>query len=541
MGMTGDGVYGHCSVPKKLDNHYDKEGFAMWDKMHKAATKDTKMRNPKEHHNKELGLFTWLNVITLLISKCNKFINWGRGWDEFFSNCNRMISEGYDTKYLAPKFFSDTKFANWVVVLYRDFHRVYPALLVTLEEAKERLSEGTEKEREQAIDVDKLQEGIFNLTFALSLSLLIDIYNIYSQIVKLLQVIDILPFERYDQFVSLLAEYPKMLETIQIDECPCSIFSDLPDDSYKVEEELDDGKGIAEASCYWPTYHASVKEVLHSGTYRKMPMGQLVEDPNKTRQGTSQASQNLLLDHGDIIDKTNQRAKDVVEFLHGGLSKDVYTAEEKVLIDNVRALVDLKSRMKAVQNFGAVHVASIKWKRFVQACKYFEPDFVMRMHMDDLRLQFREFYRRLEDMSQERGSTELTSLDILGRFFSSKTGLSKDVEGVLSFLAQAAVSTSVESILESWVSVIEHHSPSTRVLSDDRLQYESNVAINGPDVVHADSIIKEAMRDYWSKSKRRGDQDGHFIRRDSNIKERIQLSVLLGIYFFSFLDQIQSS
>ena len=40
------------------------------------------------------------------------------------------------------------------------------------------------------------------------------------------------------------------------------------------------------------------------------------------------------------------------------------------------------------------------------------------------------------------------------------------------------------------------------------------VAINGPEVVHADEVIKDAMRIHWKNSS----VGAHFIRRDSNIK-----------------------
>ena len=40
---------------------------------------------------------------------------------------------------------------------------------------------------------------------------------------------------------------------------------------------------------------------MDEGTYRGVPMGQLVEDTNRTRGGHSQQLQNLLLDKEGII------------------------------------------------------------------------------------------------------------------------------------------------------------------------------------------------------------------------------------------------
>ena len=74
------------------------------------------------------------------------------------------------------------------------------------------------------------------------------------------------------------------------------------------------------------------------------------------------------------------------------------------------------------------------------------------------------------------------------------------------------VSCFMESVVESWVSTLEHHaSPST----PERLDDCGMVSINGPQLVHADAVIKDALKLYWKDSKY---GDGHFIRRSNNIK-----------------------
>ena len=42
----------------------------------------------------------------------------------------------------------------------------------------------------------------------------------------------------------------------------------------------------------------------------------------------------------------------------------------------------------------------------------------------------------------------------------------------------------LESVVESWVSVIEHHNNSKRPLTQERLEHEAMVALNGPPEVH---------------------------------------------------------
>ena len=74
----------------------------------------------------------------------------------------------------------------------------------------------------------------------------------------------------------------------------------------------------------------------------------------------------------------------------------------------------------------------------------------------------------------------------------------------------------VESICETWVSIKERHSPSTRV-NHEQYEYKTLIAINGPEVVHCDSLVKESMEDYWRQFLRSGDRGGHFVRRSDKI------------------------
>ena len=80
----------------------------------------------------------------------------------------------------------------------------------------------------------------------------------------------------------------------------------------------------------------------------------------------------------------------------------------------------------------------------------------------EMRLQYREFIRRLGEVGKEKGSAELTSIQIIAKFLDPKEDLYKDIEGPLSVLARACVAQGVEAIVESWVSVLENHSSRKR-------------------------------------------------------------------------------
>ena len=73
----------------------------------------------------------------------------------------------------------------------------------------------------------------------------------------------------------------------------------------------------------------------------------------------------------------------------------------------------------------------------------------------------------------------------------------------------------LESVVESWVSVIEHHNSSRRPLTQERLEHEAMVALNGPPEVHCDKLVEEAFSNYWGKQR---NKVAHWIRRDERAK-----------------------
>ena len=82
----------------------------------------------------------------------------------------------------------------------------------------------------------------------------------------------------------------------------------------------------------------------------------------------------------------------------------------------------------------------------------------------------------------------------------------KGCEAVIGILVQVAAMKSVESVVESWISVLEHHSSKSRPLSEDIIETEMSVAINGPAVQHSKSVVTESMKKYWDGKKQVNDR-----------------------------------
>lgn len=231
-----------------------------------------------------------------------------------------------------------------------------------------------------------------------------------------------LPFERFDLFNTVvLDKYRTMLASIEFIDCPCSLITDM--DTFEV---LEGWESTDSEVCHWPTFHHDVKEILR-GSYRGVAMGVLVQEENnpRSRAGKMITMQNLRLDVQDIVDQAKERAVTVTKFLLEGLEVRVYPAGEIELIQHIRSLLDLKNLMSKVSTFGPVHVSNTLWRTFLEASKAMEEDLVARVATDELRTQYREFHRRIHELSKVKGSEDFTNLDILGRFLDPKGNLYK--------------------------------------------------------------------------------------------------------------------
>ena len=118
----------------------------------------------------------------------------------------------------------------------------------------------------------------------------------------------------------------------------------------------------------------------------------------------------------------------------------------------------------------------------------------------------------MEEIAGEEKNRTLKSMNLLQLLLDPKVKLYQSIETLLSILCRAALSMCVESVVESWVSIMEHHSSKRRPLSEDSMVEEVVIAINGPEVVHCEEVVKESIRTMMRED------NIHFVRRSDNVK-----------------------
>ena len=121
-------------------------------------------------------------------------------------------------------------------------------------------------------------------------------------------------------------------------------------------------------------------------------------------------------------------------------------------------------------------------------------------------------------VNEQKGSSQFTSMDIMVKFMKTEDKLYQGCEAVMNILTQAATIKTVESVVESWISVLEHHSNKSRPLKSESIHSEMMVAINGPLLQHSQGVVSETMKAYWGQLKRESLRKGHFTRRGGDVK-----------------------
>jgi hypothetical protein len=277
---------------------------------------------------------------------------------------------------------------------------------------------------------------------------------------------------------------------------------------------------VAELECSWPLLHKHLREWNEKKTFRSVMMANLDSDQQRPglRSGTQEIRELQQLGEAGIIESVTTRCTDVCGYLHEGLD-EVYNEEDLEMIGHIRTVLDLQKILELVRDMGAAAAAQRMTRKFMTAAEHIDPNYEDRCAEDEMRAQHQAFLRSLADVVKMKNSETLTSMQIMVLMMNTDGKRYLGCEAVMDILCKAAAMKSVESIVESWISVLEHHSNKSRNLKAETIETEMHVAINGPLLQHCDQIVEESMTAYWRKMKKPSLQKGHFTRRGNRVRE----------------------
>jgi hypothetical protein len=301
--------------------------------------------------------------------------------------------------------------------------------------------------------------------------------------------VSVLPHTRYDQFKEKVDEYEEMGRHTNIKDCPCATFRDISGGDYSISDEL---KEEARLVCSWPNFHSDLATLKETGKILHVVQGQLVSDPLKdTRMGRKHRDSFKLLDEDDIVQAVERRAADMVEHVTSRLEDKVYSEEDQENIGHTRVLLGAHSLLLGANSRGAATSANLTIDKFYSSALAVDCNVLDRVTEEQFRSQYREYVRRLEALAADPENRKLSDMCLVKLFTNpDRKDLYQDIEAIVSVMVRAALLISVESVVENWISVMEHHASQRRTLGEMKLYEEMCIAVNGPSLVHCDSIVQ---------------------------------------------------
>ena len=537
LGISGDGNLIHCSTHEWVDEVLDVPANSRHhdaDFMHRAGRVDINIRNRADKK------FQWLVDLTSIIGDGFKFVNYGNEFEEFFQTCETLRedykknnSECDFEKMYVPVFYSATRYTNSVSRVFKSAYYDFPGLMLTLEKAKEQKSQGTSEDRKVAMKADEITNNMNKVKFAAQLAGMTDIYAVFNSGLRVLQMVNCLPHERYDKFqescISVLSEMLKTLEDHDL----CN-HSEITINNFGVNDE--DGEGSIEqlvssecengedtrgkddqdeyedintndsvtnkTKCLWTSLHKEIPQ-LQQGKFRgKVLAGQHKEFSN-TREGKK------LEEIEKSKDQIKSAIKNIREFalqLYEGLEDKVFDTEDKKHIELVRPVTNLKRLAIQTKEKGYVTVYNESAENFYHIAKSIAP-MTETFEKEILFDKYKVFLNRIHALCINKEDKYIESLDILKDFIDSKKKLYENIEPVIYIITTAAVSVGVESIVESIISVFKARTKNRR-MKDTRADDEMMIKLNGPPLSRSDKLLENALQSLMGEK----DSEMHFIR-----------------------------
>ena len=310
--------------------------------------------------------------------------------------------------------------------------------------------------------------------------------------------------------------HPDQLEEADPEHVDADAHVHKDDEEHGVEQDSEAGmnklKGANSELCPWKRNHGSKASLKKDNTIMNVPVTGRYGVPAAGLQViTRRTYQDILAnDKEDVEDKTDKKLLELTKDISDRLTQDVFTEEGREIIEKTRIILDLPSlAVKIRSQDSALKVALVEFPRWHEAVEKVGIDELDDISVDELKSQFKLFITRLKKITDDFTLDDLKKVDakvLIKKFFDEKQLLYQDIEIVLQAMAVASVKHSCESILESFVSKYENHFDERRNVDEVTANEEFEICVNGPNLAHAESVVKDAMDIHWKN------KPWHFFR-----------------------------
>ena len=228
--------------------------------------------------------------------------------------------------------------------------------------------------RNKGDKAQELKSKLLNEEFMLLLSGTTDIYEQFGVAVQISQSVHLLPHERLDQFQKAVARMKSMSKILDHKDCP----------------EVEPGK-----KCLFAQSHADKKSLKETNTIRGLSV--VEKGPSRVAALsvlTRRMRQEQIVRMGqDTIASIDKKLKDLIDNLSEKLGEDVYTDDEKEIIEKTRIVLDLPALADLLKQPGesVVKVQVTEFPKFLNAVKCIPVRSLREVPEEELRRQFSEY------------------------------------------------------------------------------------------------------------------------------------------------------
>ena len=357
--------------------------------------------------------------------------------------------------------------------------------------------------REKGQKARELKGRLFNEEALLLLAGLCDLYEVFGELVNIVQEVRTLPHLRYDKFTAVLDKFRKMTEHFEDSDCE------------------------GNSQCQLKHFHSSLQSLRASGSIQSLPI--LDKQPvlaaglgvSTRRQGRRDERPGPLLVHDPVARlsaSTLEASQDYKSIsrklmlfgksLHEDFEEKTYDEDHKEVIKTTRDILDFVSFVKEMkeQELSADIYSANTFLRFSKAAKDLHVPGLECIKDEVLLHQYRIFMRILIELSDK--NKKVDPKQILVQLFDEKLKYYRDIQLILHIASCAATKSSVESVMESIVSSYEYSWVSRKGFKEDSINDVFEIISNGPSPTNCDTIVKTALDNYFEKHQTKS---WHFI------------------------------
>ena len=336
--------------------------------------------------------------------------NWGKNYTLLLDIANDM-----ELEMRALQNFSTTRFANSIrqvtINLREDFLAVVKCLLAI---EKDLENNPSTQNNEKLADARRLLKAVNNKQFALELSGISDVYNQFGHLVNIVQKVNLLPWERYDQALDQIMVFETMEYTVlSHDRCVSS-----------------------GDECLWPRFHSDQETLLSQETY----MGAKVTENFPGRLRRTRAFETNEVEQGkeEVVRGVTDKMRKLASRLKADLRKELFTKEVSDTIELTRDVSDFTSLAEKIQQHGQVVIGALQSEKFANTI-YQLTNSVDHIPKEILKECYQRFLNSFETYVGRKDPKSIDSKTTIQDFLREDLGLYKGNEIILHCLCTVAV------------------------------------------------------------------------------------------------------